>query len=106
MVNLTDTQESCDIDDLSASKTRKVLSWGLVLIIVAIFLPSIPFKFSGAPETKHIFGTIGLWLSGFLGEGIGGAFSAIGAYLIGSLELITSIAVSYTHLTLPTILLV
>ncbi len=91
MVNLTDTQESCDIDDLSASKTRKVLSWGLVLIIVAVFLPSIPFKFSGAPETKHIFGTIGLWLSGFLGEGIGGAFSAIGAYLIGSLELITSI---------------
>ncbi len=79
------------VDKLTASKTRMILSWILVVIIVAVFLPSIPFKFSGAPETQHIFGTIGKWMSGFLGSAIGGTFSAIGAYVIGSLELITSI---------------
>ena len=92
MVNSTDalqpsTIEPSNIDDLSASKTRKFLSWVLVAIIVGVFLPSIPFKFSGAPETQHIFGTIGKWLSGFLGAGIGGTFAAIGAYVIGSLQL-------------------
>jgi len=79
------------IDDLKPSKTRQIISWGLVVIITAIFLPSLPFKFSGAPETQHIFGTIGKWMSGFLGETIGGIFGAIGAYVIGSLELLTSI---------------
>lgn len=88
MVNSTDalqpsTIEPSNIDDLSASKTRKFLSWVLVAIIVGVFLPSIPFKFSGAPETQYIFGTIGKWLSGFLGAGIGGTFAAIGAYVIG-----------------------
>jgi len=79
------------IDDLKPSKTRLILSWILVAIIVGVFLPSIPFKFSGAPETQHIFGTIGKWMSGFLGQTIGGTFSAIGGYVIGSLELITSL---------------
>jgi len=65
------------VDKLTASKTRMILSWILVVIIVAVFLPSIPFKFSGAPETQHIFGTIGKWMSGFLGSAIGGTFSAI-----------------------------
>jgi len=55
------------VDDLSPSKTRQILSWILVMIVVAVFLPSLPFKFSGAPETQHIFGTIGKWMSGFLG---------------------------------------
>jgi len=58
------------IDTLIPSKFRQILSWVIVLIIVGVFLPSLPFKFSGAPETEHIFGTIGLWLSGFLGSGI------------------------------------
>ena len=79
------------IDDLKPSKVRQITSWILVVVIVAVFLPSIPFKFSGAPETQHIFGTIGKWLSGFLGTAIGGTFGAVGAYVIGSLELITSL---------------
>lgn len=56
-----------------------------------MFLPTIPLKFMGAPETQHIFSTIGRWLSGFLGESIGGAFSLFGAYVIGSMELLTSL---------------
>lgn len=79
------------IDRLVPSKTRQIISWVLVAVIVGVFLPSIPFKFSGAPETQHIFGTIGKWLAGFLGNGVGSAFSAVGGYVIGSLELLTSI---------------
>lgn len=79
------------IDDTTPSIARVIFSWVLVAIIVAVFLPSLPFKFSGAPETRHIFETIGLWIAGFLGETIGGTFSAIGAYVIGSLELLTSL---------------
>jgi len=78
-------------DDLKPSMTRQIISWLLVAIIVAVLVPSLPFKFSGSPETQHIFGTIGKWMSGFLGQTIGGTFGAIGAYVIGSLELITSL---------------
>jgi len=78
-------------DDLKPSRLREIISWILVGIIVAVFLPSLPFKFSGAPETQHIFGTIGTWLSGFLGATIGGIFGAIGGYIIGTFELMTSL---------------
>ena len=79
------------IDTLQPSKTRQILSWLLVALIVSVFLPSLTFKFTGAPETKHIFGTIGLWMAGFLGETIGGIFSAIGGYVIGTMELVASL---------------
>jgi len=79
------------IDNLEPSKLRQILSWALVAFIVSVFLPSLIFKFSGAPETQHIFGTIGKWMAGFLGQTIGGIFSAIGGYVIGTFELIASI---------------
>ena len=79
------------VDDLKPSKVRHLLSWIFVVIIVSVLLPSLPYKFTGSPETQHIFGTIGKWLSGFLGYAIGGTFSAIGGYVIGFLELVTSI---------------
>lgn len=68
-----------------------VISWIIVLWSSFVFLSSLPYKFTGAPETQHIFGTIGAWLGGFLGSGIGGLFSNLGGYIIGSFELLTSI---------------
>jgi len=79
------------VDKLEPSKWRVILSWLIVGLILAVFLPSLPFKFTGAPETQHIFGTIGQWMSGFLGEAIGNAFSKFGGYVIGSMELMTSL---------------
>ena len=70
---------------------KSIANWAPAVVIAAVFLPSLPFKFSAAPETQHIFGTIGQWLGGFLGETIGQAFSDFGGYVIGSLELITSL---------------
>lgn len=79
------------IETLNASKTRQVINWLLVALIVSVFVPSLIFKFTGSPETEHIFTTIGSWMSGFLGETIGSTFSAFGGYVIGSFELIASI---------------
>ena len=68
-----------------------IISWLISLWAAKIFLSSLPYKFSGHPDTQHIFGTIGEWLKGFIGDGAGGFFSEYGAIVIGSAELVTSI---------------
>jgi hypothetical protein len=68
-----------------------VVSWAIALWASKIFLSSIPYKFSGHPDTQHIFGTIGEWLKGFIGDAAGGLFSEYGAVVIGSAELVTSV---------------
>jgi hypothetical protein len=68
-----------------------VVSWAIALWASKIFLSSIPYKFSGHPDTQHIFGTIGEWLKGFIGDAAGGSFSDYGAVVIGSAELVTSV---------------
>ncbi|MBX2886902.1 MAG: hypothetical protein KTR32_43545 [Granulosicoccus sp.] len=78
---------------------KNVLSWAIALWACRVFLASLPYKFSGHPDTQHIFGTIGEWLKGFLGDSIGNSFVNFGAYLVGGFELLTSIV-----LLLPAIL--
>ena len=68
-----------------------VISWVIVLWICKVFLFSLPYKFSGHPDTQHIFGTIGLWLQDVLSPGIGDWFIQYGAYAVGSVELIASV---------------
>ena len=68
-----------------------VVSWAIAAWMLWIFLGSLPYKFTLHPDTQHIFGTIGAWLSGLLGEGVGGLFAACGSYAVGAFELVTSI---------------
>jgi len=68
-----------------------ILSWLIVLWTAKVFLSSLPYKFSSHPDTQHIFGTIGTWMQGILGETIGNEFINYGAYAVGSVELIASI---------------
>ena len=68
-----------------------VISWAIAAWMCFIFLGSLPYKFSGHPDTQHIFSTIGGWLKGFLGDGIGDLFTSFGAYGVGSFELLTTI---------------
>ncbi len=68
-----------------------IISWILVLWICKVFITSLFYKFTGHPDTVYIFTVIGNWLQGFLGETLGAAFAAYGAYLIGSWELLTSL---------------
>lgn len=71
--------------------TRALFSWLAVVWMCFIFLGSLPYKFTRHPDTQHIFGTIGDWLGGFIGTGIGGAFREYGGFVIGGVELVTSL---------------
>ena len=56
----------------------------LCTFIAFVFVQSLPFKFSNALETQHIFSTLGEW-SGLLW------FGDYGGYLVGMAELIAAI---------------
>lgn len=68
-----------------------ILSWVAVAWICKVFLSSLPYKFSGHPDTQHIFSTIGAWMSSTLSNGLGVWFTEYGAYAVGSAELLVSI---------------
>ena len=72
-------------------KVRLYLPMVLSVWIAFVFIQSLFFKFTDAPETLHIFGTLDEWAAGFGFAGVfakGGIFSA---YVIGSAELVASI---------------
>jgi len=70
---------------------RVVASWVIVAWTCKVFLFSLPYKFSRHPDTQHIFGTIGDWMRGVLGNAIGGWFSHYGPFVVGGFELLTSL---------------
>ncbi len=67
------------------------VSWIIAAWMCFIFLGSLPYKFSGHPDTQHIFSTIGSWLGGILGDTLGSLFTQFGAYAVGAFELITAL---------------
>lgn len=72
-------------------KAIAIASWAIVAWICYIFLGSLPYKFTLHPDTQHIFNTIGDWLGTFLGTSVGSLFSQFGSYVVGSVELLTSL---------------
>ena len=73
------------------SRIISIASWIIILWIAKIFLSSLPYKFTGHPDTQHIFSTIGGWMSNTISTGLGHWFTQYGAYAVGSAELIVSI---------------
>lgn len=72
-------------------KVKTALPWILSIFISFIFVQSLFFKFSGAPETQHIFGTLDQWAADSFGiEGLFLAPGPFNAYVIGSAELLAS----------------
>lgn len=69
-----------------------IVSWPMAGAASFVFLSSLPYKFTNHPDTAHIFSTIGAWIGTGLGDGLGQAFSRHGAYLVGSLELLSALA--------------
>jgi hypothetical protein len=72
-------------------RARATVSTILILWIAFVFIQSLFFKFTGSPETDHIFGTLDQWAAGLGLPGLfapGGIFSA---HVIGSLELVASL---------------
>lgn len=70
---------------------KKFLPWILALIPAFVFLQSLPFKFTGAAPTVHIFSTIGAWFDSIGLAAIGTPFADYGAYAVGSLEAIAAV---------------
>ena len=70
-----------------------IASWLVALWTAKVFLTSLPYKFSNAPDTQHIFGTIGEWMKGVLGETIGESFINYGAVAVGTAEATTSFVI-------------
>ena len=74
-----------------ASTVAAAASWPLAGYASFVFLSSLPYKFSGHADTQHIFSTIGGWIGRGLGSGVGEAFARLGAYAVGSAELLASL---------------
>jgi len=75
---------------MKISKTS-IASWIIVLWTCKVFLFSLPYKFTLHPDTQHIFGVIGEWMKGFIGELGGSLFMNYGSYAVGLVELLTSL---------------
>jgi len=71
---------------------KKKTTIGLSVFICFVFIQSLFFKFTNAPETQHIFGVLDRWSTDAFGISNlfinGGVFNA---YIIGSIELVTAI---------------
>ena len=52
------------------SKTQNRISWAAQVIVAVILLQTLYFKFTGAPESVHIFETLGLEPIGRIGSGV------------------------------------
>lgn len=70
---------------------KPIVSWIIVLWATKVFLFSLPYKFTKHPDTEHIFGTIGKWMSDTINVSLGNLFSSVGSYVVGSFELVTSV---------------
>ncbi|MEM7662221.1 MAG: hypothetical protein AAF292_08215 [Pseudomonadota bacterium] len=55
-----------------------------------IFLDSLRFKFTNAPETQEIFGRLNNWAGSFGAEGLFAQTGLFSQYVIGSAELVAS----------------
>ena len=73
-------------------KIKRYLPHILALYCSAIFLSSLPFKFSNAPETQTIFGKLNDWAATFGAEGLFAQTGLFSQYVIGTAELLAAAA--------------
>lgn len=66
------------------------LPFGVSLFGAAVFLDSLRFKFTDAPETQEIFGRLDGWAASFGASGLFGHTGLFSQYVIGSAELVAS----------------
>lgn len=72
---------------------KNIAIYILMAFVVFVFVQSLFFKFKGDPETVIIFNTVAAWMES-IGLGfIAPTFASVGAYIVGSVELIASILI-------------
>ncbi len=55
---------------MELSKSLTIVSWVLRIVVALIFLQTLYFKFTGAPESVYIFKTVGAEPWGRIGSGV------------------------------------
>ena len=70
---------------------KRFIPVAMILFVAFVFIQSLFFKFTDAPETAHIFGTLNAWV---VGLGLPGLFARNGLfsqYVIGTAELLAAL---------------
>ena len=78
-------------EDKMFKDKKKIIKWALSLFISAIFIQSLFFKFTGSPETDHIFGTLNTWAASLGFDGLFLPPGIFNAYVVGSAELVAAL---------------
>ncbi|WP_297734461.1 hypothetical protein [uncultured Maricaulis sp.] len=68
----------------------RIVRFGLPLFVSAIFLDSLRYKFTDAPETQEIFGRLDGWATSLGAPGLFDHTGLFSQYVIGSAELVAS----------------
>lgn len=69
---------------------RKYAPVAYSLVASVVFLDSLRFKFTNAPETQTIFGKLDAWAAGLGAPGLFAQSGLFSQYVIGSAELVAS----------------
>ncbi|MEM6625581.1 MAG: hypothetical protein AAF719_02655 [Pseudomonadota bacterium] len=72
------------------SKYKTYLPHTFAVVASAVFLDSLRFKFTNAPETQTIFGKLDAWAASFGAEGLFAQTGLFSQYVIGTAELVAA----------------
>ena len=72
------------------TKLKTYAPHAIAAIASVVFLDSLRYKFTNAPETQVIFGKLNDWAAGFGGDGLFAQTGLFSQYVIGSAELLAS----------------
>ncbi len=87
MTAMTDTTTP---QNSTLEKAKTYAPHGIAVIASLVFLDSLRFKFTNAPETQTIFGKLNDWSASLGADGLFAQTGLFSQYVIGSAELIAS----------------
>lgn len=68
MPSISETHQTCPLN--LKSRPQTIVAWIFQILAAVILLQTLFFKFTGAPEARHIFTTLGVEPWGRIGAGI------------------------------------
>lgn len=73
-----------------ASRAKTIAPHAIAVFAAIVFLDSLRFKFTNAPETQTIFGKLDAWAASFGAAGLFAQTGLFSQYVIGAAELFAS----------------
>lgn len=90
MTTMTDTLTPQDQSTGLVSKFKTYAPHAIAGVASLVFLDSLRFKFTNAPETQTIFGKLNDWAASFGAEGLFAQTGLFSQYVIGTAELVAA----------------